>query len=75
MKHCCNQMQRMIDEEKSIGFIPEFREYGVPVRDGGSSFLQMEYCPWCGVRLPASLREEYRCSGTESSSVLGNISG
>ena len=59
MKHCCDQMQRMIDEEKSIVFIPEFREYGVPVRDGGSSFLEMEYCPWCGVKLPGSLREEY----------------
>ena len=59
MKHCCDHMQRMIDEEKSIVFIPEFREYGVPIRDGGSSFLQMEYCPWCGVKLPASLREEY----------------
>ena len=49
MKHCCDYMQMMIDEEKSIVFIPEFREYCVPVRDGGSSFLEMQYCPWCGV--------------------------
>ena len=59
MKHCCADMQMMIDEEKSIVFIPEFREYGVPIRDGGSSFLQMEYCPWCGKKLPGSLREEF----------------
>ena len=59
MKHCCDHMQRMIDEEKSIVYIPEFREYGVPVRDGGSSFLEMGYCPWCGKKLPGSLREEY----------------
>ena len=59
MKHCCDRMQTMIDEEKSIVFIPEFREYGVPIRDGGSSFLEMEYCPWCGKKLPGSLREEY----------------
>lgn len=59
MKHCCDHMQMMIDEEKSIVFIPEFREYGVPIRDGGNSFLVMEYCPWCGSKLPASLREEY----------------
>ncbi len=59
MKHCCDHMQMMIDEEKSIVFIPEFREYGVPIRDGGNSFLVMEYCPWCGSKLPGSLREEY----------------
>ena len=59
MKHCCDHMQMMIDEEKSIVFLPEFREYGVPIRDGGSSFLEIEYCPWCGCRLPGSLREEY----------------
>ena len=50
MKHCCDHMQRMIDEEKSIVFIPEIQEYGIPIRDGGSSFFQMEYCPWCGVK-------------------------
>lgn len=25
--------------------------YGIPVRDGGSSFIQISHCPWCGVTL------------------------
>ena len=59
MNHCCEMMQMMIDQERSIVFIPEFREYGVPIRDGGCSILVMTYCPWCGKRLPDSLRDVY----------------
>lgn len=23
-------------------------EYGLPIRDGGSSFVRISHCPWCG---------------------------
>lgn len=59
VEHCCSDMQYMIEEEQSIIFLPEFREYGVPILDGGSSFLQMSFCPWCGKKLPESLRDEF----------------
>ena len=26
-------------------------EYGIPVRDGGSAIIVIDYCPWCGVPL------------------------
>jgi hypothetical protein len=26
-------------------------EYGMPVRDGGKSYIKIEYCPWCGIKL------------------------
>lgn len=26
-------------------------EYGIPIRDGGSSINVIDYCPWCGVSL------------------------
>jgi len=26
-------------------------EYGIPVRDGGSSIIVINHCPWCGVSL------------------------
>ena len=51
MKHCCEQMTYMVEEENSIVFVPKTKEYGVPIRDGGSSFLIMKYCPWCGKEL------------------------
>lgn len=25
--------------------------FGIPIRDGGSSFIQIEFCPWCGIDL------------------------
>lgn len=26
--------------------------HGLPVRDGGSSMIEIRFCPWCGARLP-----------------------
>lgn len=59
MAHCCEEMFMMVEEEKSIVYLPQYREYGVPILDGGSSILVMNFCPWCGRKLPASLREEF----------------
>ena len=51
MKHCCEQMTYMVEEENSIVFVSRTKKYGVPIRDGGSSFLIIKYCPWCGKEL------------------------
>ncbi len=29
----------------------KYNEYGIPIRDGGSSFVRIYYCPWCGTKL------------------------
>jgi hypothetical protein len=26
--------------------------YGLPIHDGGSSYIEIRFCPWCGSRLP-----------------------
>lgn len=58
MKHCCSEMELHINNnELAIVFIPKFREYGVSYQDGGSSFQLIRYCPWCGCRLPDSIRD------------------
>ena len=41
MKHCCEQMTYMVEEENSIVFVEKFQEYGVPIRDGGRSVARM----------------------------------
>jgi len=28
-------------------------EFGLPIHDGGSSFIKIRHCPWCGKRLTA----------------------
>ena len=36
-----------------------FGEYGIPIRDGGASYLLISHCPWCGVALPKSCRDRW----------------
>jgi hypothetical protein len=36
-----------------------FGEYGIPIRDGGPSYIVIVHCPWCGTALPASARDAW----------------
>jgi hypothetical protein len=51
--------QNLEDKQCALIYIPEFREYGIRVLDGGTSFLVVRFCPWCGKSLPKSLRDEW----------------
>ena len=57
--HCCDRMNLYLsdDEGVAIHYYPKFREYGIPVLDGGSSYITMDFCPWCGTKLPISTRD------------------
>jgi hypothetical protein len=36
-----------------------FDEYGLIVHDGGPSYVLIDFCPWCGTRLPESQRDRW----------------
>lgn len=36
-----------------------FQEYGPIVHDGGTSSITIDFCPWCGRRLPESQRDRW----------------
>jgi hypothetical protein len=55
---CCEALSEAL-VEKALIFIDKFREWGVPIPDGGSAFLEIKFCPFCGVVLPASLRHAW----------------
>jgi len=58
--HCCNEMERHIeDKEISLRYVPKFREYGILYSDGTYDIQLIRHCPWCGSRLPESLRDEW----------------
>lgn len=69
--HCCDEMRREAERtceqhphrhecpDCLIGYVPKFREYGLLIHDGGSGLLTIRFCPWCGTKLPASLRDEW----------------
>jgi hypothetical protein len=57
---CCGQMRRAVeDPDLPIIYTAKFDEFGVRVLDGGSSTIVLEYCPWSGDKLPASLRDAW----------------
>lgn len=53
---CCLGMANGLRLE-AVNFIGKFREWGVSIPDGGTAFLVLKFCPWCGIELPTSLRD------------------
>lgn len=46
-------------EDRIVTYSQRFREYGVPVPDGGNSSVAIKFCPWCSRKLPESLRSRW----------------
>lgn len=49
----------VVGPEYPIHYSPKLREFGVRILDGGSSRLMISFCPWCGQKLPDSLRDDW----------------
>ncbi len=69
VNHCCIDMNNnvyCVDDPsltpQNIGNIiyysSRFREYGIPINNS-ASYLLINYCPWCGCKLPTSKRDEW----------------
>jgi hypothetical protein len=61
---CCEIMKRnLVNCEGGLVHVPKYREFGIVVLDGGPSaslsYIVIEFCPWCGQKLPSSLRDEW----------------
>lgn len=48
-----------LKEEKIVVYNEVFDEYGIPECAGGTSYIRIKYCPWCGKRLPDSKRDKW----------------
>jgi len=57
--HSCPDMQAALEQDVAVVYIPKFREYGIRILDGGSSYKVITHCPWCGAHLPLSLRDQW----------------
>jgi len=56
---CCNSLEEHVCSNVSIRYIPKFREFGIVIDDGGSAMQVISFCPWCGAKLPNSLRDKW----------------
>lgn len=72
VKHCCELMTDFLADERVLIFYSEiFREYYIPLRTAmrrkgvlhwTNKFIVCQcifYCPWCGIKLPESFRDQY----------------
>ncbi len=69
--HCCEKMKRQVEHSCStshpsppcpdqlVSFNDVFNEYGLVIHDGGTSSIEISFCPWCGSQLPPSQRDEW----------------
>jgi hypothetical protein len=57
-KHCCKEMDFFLEEKRvRISYIDYKRLYAIKLTSGG--LQTMNYCPWCGHKLPEPLDEEW----------------
>jgi hypothetical protein len=56
---CCDFFKQMLNDCKvRLEYRPTFREFGIKLV--GSGGLQLiDYCPWCGTKLPKELCKEW----------------
>lgn len=62
-KFCCESMKYHIEykcdihenpfdcPDKIINYSTKQNNYGIIIHDGGSSYIEIEFCPWCGKKL------------------------
>ena len=74
-EHCCEMMNYYLcmgskpcvgagsiscdDPDCIITYSAPVNEYGIPLHDGTMSIIGINFCPWCGKKLPASKREAW----------------
>ncbi len=67
---CCGAMRQALTRHHAIEdpfdcpescliYHAPFDEYGIPVRDGGETYILIGCCPWCGKKLPPSQRGKW----------------
>lgn len=59
MEHCCQDMKINIEDNRLIHYSDVFDEYGINVMEDACSCVLIDYCPWCGRKLPASTRQKW----------------
>jgi hypothetical protein len=69
--HCCEAMALAVTTECEhhpdrfecpdalLQYSERFCEYGLIIHDGGTSSCAIDFCPWCGARLPESQRDRW----------------
>src|ERR1700722_5993915 len=56
---CCDELIRSLNDcSNHLHYSRKYRQYGIR-RVGSTSITCIDYCPWCGKKLPKSLDDEW----------------
>jgi hypothetical protein len=59
LPHACPQIVAAIaDSRVPLTYLPRVREYGLDL-EGGVAIQEIYFCPFCGTKLPGSLRDAW----------------
>ena len=59
LPHACLQMRTSVEDPRlPVEYHERVREYVIPAYEPSSMVMELLWCPWCGERLPESLRDE-----------------
>ena len=57
---CCTKMALYASEELAVvRYDRRFDEYGINLPEDQSSRILLQFCPWCGEKLPDSQRDKW----------------
>lgn len=69
-KHCCDSIDYWANYKCSdhadifecpdnlVTFDRESKRYGLIIHDGGSSSIEMKFCPWCGTSVATEVSSQ-----------------
>jgi hypothetical protein len=57
---CCQAMLYAVRaDDLPVEYDRALRAWGIAYQDGGSAVQSIQYCPWCGTKLPTDLGDEW----------------
>jgi hypothetical protein len=64
MKYCCPHLKNETEEnegnrKKCIKYLAKFRMFAIVVDEAEEVYQPIDYCPFCGKKLPKDLNDEY----------------
>lgn len=58
VEHTCDTCKDSFEcPDALIYYDPKLAEYGIIVHNGGESYVTINFCPFCGAKLPESKRD------------------
>ncbi len=59
-KYCCEALNEILTENRAhINYFPKYREYYIDRKCDPTGAYDISHCPWCGTKLPESLRDQW----------------